>query len=283
MNPEQMRICLMKILSLLPALFLTACASLSLDEAYKKPTFDYQSTKVTGVSFTELSAQSVVQIKNTNPYALPLSHLTAKLKLEGEDWLDLKNDSISRIPAGGTTTATFDWALIYDQLLARMANVYQQGEANLTLVLEPTLDVPLLGSRTLTWQSDFSVPIPKLPTLSVKNWRVSSISFKAIELSFDLAMTNPNVFSVNTRDWQAGFKQKQRSLASIRLKDTQLPAKGATQETVTFSLSIAEAGMSVITALKGGQWPSDFSADWQGDWASPDLSFDLPSLAGKIL
>jgi LEA14-like dessication related protein len=273
----------MKILYLIPVLFLTACASLSLNDVYQQPTFDYQETKITAVLLASLSAQSQVKITNTNPYPLPLSQLSAKLQLEGEDWLDLDNDAISSLPAKGSATVAFNWSLIYDQLLTRMANVYEQGEANFTLLLEPTLEVPLLGPKSVIWRSEFSVPIPKLPTLSLIDWNVSSVSLTKIELTFNLGIANPNVFAINTQGWQAGFKQNKQSLASVELSDLKLPAEGSSSQEVSVSLSLANVGMSFVSALKNGQWPSQFALDWQGEWSSPDLAFKLPSLAGKLL
>ncbi|MEJ2042263.1 MAG: hypothetical protein P8X74_12980 [Reinekea sp.] len=273
----------MKHLLLLPLLLLSACANLSLTDVYRQPQFEYEKTKVTGVSLSALSGTSEVRITNTNPYSLPVSSLNAKLMLEGQEWMSLDNDAISGLSANDSTSVTFQWEMVYDQLLRRMSDVYQQGQANFTLVMEPTLNVPVLGPQTAVWQADFTVPIPKLPTLSVNDWKVSSLSFSKVELTFDLSIHNPNVFTVNTEGWKAGLKQDNRSLAALNLNDATLAAKSTSQQSLKVALSLADVGVTLANTLTKGEWPNQIALDWQGHWNTPDLGFKLPSLSGSLL
>ena len=250
---------------------------------YQAPSFDHQQTKITAVSRSAVSLKSFVVVKNTNPYALPITELTAKLQLAGEDWIILENNPIKSLPAHRSTTITLEWSLVYDELIARAADAFKQGIVHFTLLLEPTLSVPLLGARTLQWQAELTLQIPKLPILSIVDWQVTQLSLTGVELSFDLALFNPNVFAIQTQDWQARVQQNHRSLAFIVLPDAQLSAQAHSHLRATVSLSLVDVGIVLVNAMQTGQWPSQLSFDWQGHWSSSDLGAELPDLAGKLL
>lgn len=261
---------------------ITGCANLSLNDVYSNPTFTYQSTAIDDVSFSKLTGSSSVIINNSNPYSIPVTALGADLFLEGEPWLALANDAISGLPASDSVAISFDWDLIYDQLLQRAAAVYESGQAEFTLRLTPTLAVPVVGERTLDWSSKFIVPIPKVPTVRLSDWSLSKVSLTSLEMLLDLEVTNPNAFSINTSDWAMGLDLRGKSIADFNLIDSTMSAGRKSTQQVAVSLSLLDAGTSVFSALRSGSWPSDFGLAWKGDWSSPELDFDLPSLVGNL-
>lgn len=265
------------------ALLLSGCANLSLNDVYRNPTFDYQQTSIRSVSLDDLKGQSTIRIENSNPYRLPISELKTELLLEGEPWLNLSNAALGGLPASDSIETTLDWTLVYDRLIERAANVYQAGEARLTLRMTPTLDVPVLGPRTLTWTADFSVPIPKLPSVRLTDWSVSSLSLTRLTLNLGVAVSNPNVFSIDTQGLKLSMARDGKSLASLALADSRINADAQSQQNVEVSLSLLDVGLSLANALNTGQWPQSLALDWQGNWSSPDLGFDLPSLPGGAL
>jgi len=263
-------------------LIFTGCANLSLNDVYQNPTFTYQSTKINHVSFSELTGSSVVQIRNSNPYNLPVSSLDAQLWLEGSPWLALDNDAISGLPSSNAVNVKFNWDLVFSELIQRANSVYQKGEAEFTLKLAPTLNVPVLGPQTVSWTTKFTVPVPKLPTIKVVDWSVSSISFSSLAVAFDLELDNPNVFAIDTSGWALDINKEGRSMANLKLLDSSLVANGKSNQKVEMSLSLVDAGLAVLNSLKSGKWPESFALNWSGKWQSPDLGFDLPDLAGRM-
>ncbi len=272
----------MRFFALFLSFALVGCANLSLTDVYRNPSFEYQSTKIADVSFKSLAGNSAVRIANSNPYQLPISSLNAQLWLEGKPWLNLDNDAIGGLPANGDVIVNFQWDLIFDQLLNRAANVYQSGEADFTLTLAPTVTVPVLGPQTLSWSSSFTVPVPKLPKLALKDWRLTSAGFTSIALALDIEVTNPNVFSVVTNGLKLDVGQPGKSLAALQLRDSAIPAAGSSVQTVELSLSILDVGLAMANSFKSGKWPDTLAMNWQGNWASPELDFDLPKLTGQM-
>lgn len=269
-------------LLLVGVLAVSGCANLPLEQVYAEPEMSYQSTSIRDVSFSELTGTSIVSIKNPNPYALPISSLGAELMLEGEPLLALDNNALDGLPASKSVPVSLNWNLVFNQLLQRASDAYAKGEAQLAIALSPTVQVPLLGARQLEWSSEFTVPVPKPPSVKIAGWDVGSMSFSSIELLLDVDLKNPNVFSVNTEDLNVGLKRNGQSLGDLRMLDAQLPAGQSTRQQLALKLPLLSVGTSVVSALRSGQWPNDIELDWQGDWSSPDLGFDLPSLAGEL-
>lgn len=265
------------------SLLLSGCANLSLNDVYQSPGFSYQQTRLTAVTLDDLSGQSTIQIRNSNPYRIPVSELETELWLEGEPWLTLSNAAIGGLPANGTIEAELDWALVYDELINRAAGVYQAGEANLTLRLRPTLDVPVLGPQTLNWRADFTVPIPKLPKIRLTDWSVRSLSLTEVTLALGIEVENPNVFSIATTGLGLDIDRNGRSLASLGLADRTIASEATSDQQVMLSLSVLDVGLSLANALNSGEWPQNLGLNWQGDWSSPDLAVPLPSLPGGEL
>ena len=260
---------------------LTGCANLSLNDVYQAPTLRYQSTNITQVSFSQLSATSVVQINNANPYQLPVSSLGAELWLAGQPWLQLDANPISGLPSGRDTEVLLNWSLVFADLLKRTGDAYKNGEAELTLKLSPAVNVPLLGPQTLTWQSRFTVPIPKLPTLQLTGWRVAAVSLTSVSLALDLQLANPNSFAIDTQGWSLAITNDQRDLATLGLRDSAIKARSQSTQQVDLTLALADVGLVLLSSLKGGTWPAALSVNWGGAWRSPDLAFALPAIDGQ--
>lgn len=264
-------------------LVLSGCANLSLNDVYQSPTFDYQQTSIRAVSLDDLDGRSTVRIQNSNPYRLPISRLKTELWLDGEPWLSLSNVALSGLPANDSIVADLDWTLVYGQLMSRAVSVYEAGEANLTLRMSPTLEVPVLGPRTLNWSAEFRVPIPKLPRIRLTDWSVASVTLTEIRLSLGVEVDNPNVFSIVTQGLGLSMVQDGRQLASVGLADSRIASSAKSRQQVDLSLSLLDVGFSLANALKTGQWPQSLVMNWQGDWASPDLNAALPKLPGGSL
>jgi len=260
---------------------LTGCANLSLNDVYQAPTLRYQSTKITQVSFSELSATSVVQIHNGNPYPLPINSLGAELWLAGQPWLELDSKPLAGLAGGQDSEIALNWGLVFADLLQRSGSAYKNGEAELTLKLSPAFNVPLLGPQILNWQSRFTVPIPKLPTLQLTGWRVAAVSLTSVRLALDLQLTNPNSFAIDTQGWSLAVNSAQRDLATLALADSAIKAGRQSTQQVDLTLALADVGLTLLNNLKGGTWPANLSIKWGGVWRSPDLAFALPKIDGQ--
>lgn len=262
---------------------LAGCSNLSMNDVYQNPSFSYQSTSFKGLTFDNVAGSSEISIYNPNPYSIPVSALNAELWLDGKEWLALDGGAVSGLSANKAITVNLDWNLIFSELLSQARSSYDNGQAEFTLVMKPELEVPLLGAKTMDWQSSFSVPVPKLPTVRMKDWAVTGISLTAISMALTFDVENPNVFSVVTEDLNVGLARNGSSLAKLSLADQKLAAGSSSEQKVELELSLMQAGLSIFNSLKNNQWSDSLQMDWSGDWYSPDLDVALPDLNQALL
>ena len=141
---------------LIVAFILAGCANLSLNDLYRSPTFQYQDTRIQSLDWAALEGITTIEITNTNRYAIPVSEIAVEIWLEGSPWLTLDNTAIDTLPASRSVSIDFNWGFVYSEILKQAKGAYDKGEADFTLHIRPTLNVPLLGSQTLAWQADFT-------------------------------------------------------------------------------------------------------------------------------
>ena len=261
---------------------LSSCASLSLNDVFRAPTFRYQETKIGSVTWEELNGVSVTRITNNNPYALPISSLKTELWLEGKPWLELSNRSVSSIPASGGIDITFDWTMVFARLIEEAKPVYDKGEADFTLVMTPTFNVPLLGLQSFTFRGNFTVAVPKLPSVQVKAWRIENVSLSNLTLAMDLGIKNPNMFGIGLDDWALNVRQNGQRIADVSIADTTIRSQGETTTPVALSLSVADVGISLFNALRNKRWPDSIKLDWSGSLTSDDFKGALPPVNGRL-
>ncbi|WP_127558475.1 LEA type 2 family protein [Saccharospirillum alexandrii] len=264
------------------AFILSGCAGFGVDDAYRQPSFDHQSTRLTGITWTGVNGSSQVKLTNPNAYRLPITEFAAQLWLDGEPWIDLGTPTLNGLAARSSTTLEFDWTVTAAGLLQRARDAYAAGEANLELKLQPTLSVPVLGARQLDWSHDFTVPVPKSPQVSLADWRVEDIGFTSLTLALDLVVTNPNRFGLATGPFDVGIEADGRSLSRMSLSEMDIGAGVTQRQTTEVSLGFGGLGVSLLEALRSGEWPSNLGMNWSGTMRSPDLGLDLPSLTGSI-
>jgi hypothetical protein len=263
-------------------LILGGCASFGVDNAYRQPDFTHQTTRLTGITWTGVSGSSRVEMTNSNAYRLPITEFAAQLWLDGEPWIDLGTPTLSGLAARSSTTVEFDWTVTAAGLLQRARDAYTAGEANLELRLRPTLTVPLLGARQLDWSHDFTVPVPKSPQVQLADWRIEDIGFTSVSMALDLIVTNPNRFDLATGPFDLGVTADGQNLSRMQLSGMEVGAGASKRQTTTVTLGFGGLGISVLEALRSGEWPSTLGLNWSGNMNSPDLGLDLPALTGSV-
>lgn len=269
-------------LSVAVVLGLAGCAGLGVEDVYRSPTFQHQSSQLTALSWQQLDGRSRVVIDNPNAYALPIQSLRAELWLDGEPWLQLDSPPISGLPAGRATTVELDWSLAVSGLVDRVTDAYDQGEVELTLHLAPTVAVPVLGPRQLQWEQAFVVPVPRLPRVQLADWRVDSLSLTSLTLELDLLLDNPNRFGLSTGPVELALRNGSTPVSAVGLSPVSMGSGEKRVQSTRLRLDYGDLGATLITALRDGTWPSNLDLQWSASVRSPDLGLDLPDFVGEV-
>jgi len=268
--------------SLTVVVSLAGCAGLGVDDVYRSPTFQYESSQLTALSWQQLDGRSRIVIENPNSYSLPIQSLRAELWLDGEPWLQLDSPAISGLPAGRSTTVDLDWSLAVSGLIDRVTDAYDNGEVELMLHLSPTVNVPVMGSRQLQWQHAFVMPVPRLPKVQLADWRVDSINLTSVTLELDLLLDNPNRFGLSTGPIELAVSQGTTPMSAVSLSPLSMGAGEKRMQSTRLRLDYGDLGSSLVSALRDGTWPSNLDLQWSAPVRSPDLGLDLPDFSGEV-
>ncbi|PTY37386.1 hypothetical protein BGP77_12815 [Saccharospirillum sp. MSK14-1] len=261
---------------------LAGCAGLGVDDVYRAPTFQHQSSQLTALSWQQLDGRSRVTITNPNAYSLPIQSLRAELWLDGEPWLQLDSPPISGLPAGRATTVNLDWSLAVSGLIDRVADAYDNGEVALMLHLSPTVDVPVLGPRQLSWEQSFTVPVPRLPTVQLADWRVDSINLTSVTVELDLLLDNPNRFGLSTGPVELAVRTGGDPISAVSLSPVSMGSGEKRMQSTRLRLDYGDLGGTFVNALRDGRWPNDLELEWRAPVRSPDLGLALPDFVGEV-
>lgn len=260
------------------SLILTSCANLSLNDVYRSPTFQYQDTRIQSLDWTSLNGMTTIELTNSNPYALPVTEISVEIWLEGSPWLTLDNTSVDSLPASSSVDVNLNWGFVYKEILQQAKGSYDKGEADFTLHVRPTLNVPVLGPQTLNWQADFTLPVPKLPKISLSSWSLEDVSFTSLVLNLGFNVENPNKFSVDGKDLGITVLNEGRALTRIGVPDMSLNSNASSKVNTQVSMSLSDVGLAVFDGFRKQRWPDAFDVEWGGKLSSKDLGMDLPSL-----
>ena len=234
------------------ALLLSGCSNLQNIAKAQKPQAQISSVTVTELSLTEVTLLAKVTVKNPNPVKLPGVSLTLDLNIDGKKIVAVTQpDSSISLPAKGSRDISLPITLKYTDLYKTVSGIREKSSVAYEINGRVSMKVPVLGDVSLPVRHKDTLPVPHLPDVSLVNVRMEDASLTRLRLSFDLAVSNPNSFGlkINTLSYQLSAAGK--SLSSSKTEPLTLNAGERKTFSIPLSLSLSEAGSSVLRLLSG--------------------------------
>lgn len=126
-------------------LTLAGCASFP-ENIISKPEVELRDVKVMGIGFKNQTFLMSFDIRNPNPFPLPVNHVTYGVRLDGQRFASGKTPSSISVPAGGESqfaiTVELDLLTTAPQLLSIVRNG-ARGEVPYELDGQLGIDIPL--------------------------------------------------------------------------------------------------------------------------------------------
>lgn len=237
-------------LVLLGLLGLTACATL-VRGAVKDPKLHFEDASLTAISLDSATLKATFKVENPNPFGLKLSGGSYGFSFDGRKLFDGVLDQALELPASATTLITVPIRVPFDAIphllttLATRESALYQVDGTVK-VRTPISDVAL----PFSWKG--TLPIPKLPTLSLSNARVENVSLAGARLVLSVGVDNPNSFPLPLEKLSANLSMNGHSLTHVgAMTPKVLAPKQVTTIEVPVELSLAQAGPLVSRALSG--------------------------------
>lgn len=232
-------------------LFLAGCQALqNLSDRIQKPSLAIEDVRITDFAFNEIELTYDVKVENPNPVAVELMSYDYDLRINENKFLEGSHDKRMRIASSGSSTFQIPMRLNFQELYNLFGSLRSRDEASYSLLANLDFDIPVLGTTTLPIEKSGSLPMIKLPDITVASLEVNNINFSEADLTLNLQVDNPNGFgllvnalsydlNVNGRNWIEG--QSGREI-TIRENDSN-------RISIPISLNISEIGSSVVQLL----------------------------------
>ncbi len=206
-------------------LLLSGCALFEDEMERRTPQASVEGTRLAGLSFDSVDLLVDVRIDNPNAVGVQLAGLNYDLRLDGERALSGESDARSEIPARDSGTLSVPITLGFQELYDRIDGLRGKDSVDYAVDLGIDVDVPLLGVRRISASTSDTLPLPKVPRVSLGDVRVDRLGLSGARMLVDLGVENPNGFGLNLdalryslnvegQDWISGMMEETARVAS---------------------------------------------------------------------
>jgi LEA14-like dessication related protein len=149
-----------------------------------------------------------------------------------------------------------------------------------------TIDVPLLGKLRYPVTSSGTLPLPKLPRVSLQTLSLEKLSYSGATLALKVVVDNPNAFNVGLDKLRYDFKVNgKRWLSGQRSSLGNIANNQSNVITLPITLNFFEMGSGLYGLLNSGE-ALDYSLSGKLDASSSNPligHFDMPiDTSGRI-
>jgi LEA14-like dessication related protein len=183
----------MKSLAVLCALALCACSLLQGVADFREPSVSFKDASLSDVSLGGATVNLTLTVHNPNPQGISLAEADYKLSVAGKQLVAGKPAAGLRIAGGGNSDVVLPVQIRFADLGDSIAAVLEQD--HLPYRAEGHLGVSTpLGVLPLGFAQDGTLPVPRLPTVTVQAPRIADMSFTQATLEVPLTLSNSNPF-----------------------------------------------------------------------------------------
>jgi LEA14-like dessication related protein len=259
-------------------LLLSGCAALEEELARRQPDVSIASARLGAASFDGAELLADVRIDNPNPVAIRLEGFDYDLRTDGRSLLSGEHEQAVRIGANHQARIDVPLQIDFEDLRDIARDLGSRDEIEYTLALGLAIDVPVLGTRRIPARTTGTLPVPRIPDISLERVSVSELAWTGARATLELAVDNPNAFdlaldrldydlAVNGDAWVTGGEGVTANV----------PARGTGLLRIPVQLDFATIGRSAYQLLTGsGAFEYSLDGRLQGTAGDDRLgAFDL--------
>jgi len=267
---------------------LFVCASLvfwscqTLGDAVQEPRVSMNSVEIAGISFSGVEMIVKVDVENPNRFAIPMPNIDWKVLINEASFLQGNISHDGSIGRNESVTLSLPVSFTFEGLYRSFVSLIELREAAYNIALEvsfPQSRIPMIAERVFDLDFSGVIPLPRFPTMSLGQARISSISFTGVELAWDINVENPNGFPIPFPNLSWNYEVNGVSLIQSNFTGAGHIAAGAAGVAL-ISASVAYADvLRVVGAALTGNTSSNLSLGISPE----DIGFPLPALDSGIV
>lgn len=261
----------MKRLVYVAILLLFSCAGLQKAIKNAVPKVTTGEFRVTNLSFNQIEFELDLHVANPNSFTLPVTGLDYTVQLGGKSIVSGKKEDNPKLAANQTTTVQIPFTVPFSSIKTIIGNVWEKDELVFDINTGLIFDIPVLGNRTIGFDAQQSVPVPKVPSVKLSGLKKKSVSFSGAKLELQVEVDNPNVVPISLSGLGLDFKVNGKRLVKSNLDK---PKKVAKKEKaiipIAINVDLFSAGSIITKLIRGG---GEFDYTLGGNY---DIKLDVP-------
>jgi len=241
---------------ILTGVYLTGCANLAqiLNQMdVQKPVVTMKSVDLTALSLETADLQFTLEINNPNSFGINLAGFDYQLDINQHPFLN--GDQPDKIEIGGRNSSLLDVPVTinYIRLFDAVRDLLENKKADYKVDFGFKFDLPVLGNTRIPVSHSGSIPVPKIPELSVSSLKVKNIGLTGADLELIIKIENPNIFGFDLNDLNYNFSVNgNRWIQGRESVIGDIGPGGQSLMSIPISLNFLQIGRSVADLISGG-------------------------------
>lgn len=204
------------------------------------------------LTFSDAALDVQILVDNPNPVSVTLTGYSWRLEVEGVEFLTGDHDQALTIAAIDESTVEVPVSLTWAAVADTVATARGLDELRYTIETELRFEVPILGNLALPLRHEGTLPVPRLPVVTVAELALESISITGATLGLALEIENPNSFAITVESVDYAFAVQDRVwMEGATTRPRTLVPDAVARVDTRFSLNFAAFGRTVRDLLLG--------------------------------
>jgi len=241
----------MKNLFLLLVIFtLASCAQLTKHADAVKPTAKLSGMRLANINFEQVDLIFDLAVENTNPVALDLAGMDYDFKIANQSLVSGVTAQAIKIKANSTSPVQLPVTLKFADLKKLPGELWDKDTFVYQLDTIFNINLPVFGNYAIPVSKGGELPVPKIPTVSLKGVKIKDLSFTSAELVTQVEISNPNNFdlAMSKFNYQLSVNKQQWGQGNIA-QTSNIPKKGKGIIEIPVKLDLLTAGSSAYKLL----------------------------------
>jgi LEA14-like dessication related protein len=246
------------------SLFMTGCGGMKdgmLSNAVQKPEVSIDTIGISGLSPGSIDLVLSMDVTNPNNYALALAGYDYDVTFNGMPLVNGSTDQGFRIPARQTDQIRIPLTIAFSDARKIYDSIGENGEVSYNADVDLRLDAPVLNLFKIKTNKQGSLTIPRFPKISFGDIQVKRFSFSDIELALNMAVDNPNDFTMDLKDLVYQISVSGRQWLSGGVDNTlSIGGKQVSNVTIPLRVKLSELSSGLLSSLRSGSF-GNFAVD----------------------
>jgi LEA14-like dessication related protein len=183
----------MKRALVLSSAVLCGCSLLQTMAQRREPTLSFKDASLSDVTLAGATVNLTFTVENPNPVGISLTQSDYKLSVAGRQLVAGKPPAGLQIPASGSADVTLPAQVRFADLGESVVAVLRQNEVPYRAEGQIGVSTPL-GIIPLAFAKEGTLPLPRVPSVTVESPRIASLSLTQATLEVPLTLSNANSF-----------------------------------------------------------------------------------------